>query len=169
MNIRKTALTLGASSLMFVSLAIAGSHTEAPATNPTPANQTAAMQLTISQLQANRQQVVAENLPLTAGQAEDFWNLYREFSNERAKLVEQEVKLILDFRNNFDNLSEDQAKALLDNYLKIETQSQKLTKKYINRYRKVLTQTQTLRYFQIENKLDDILAFEMAQVIPLAY
>ncbi len=169
MTIRKSALALGASLSLVASFAIAGGHTEAPAANPTPADQTAAMQLTISQMQANRQQVVAENLPLTAEQSEGFWNIYREFSNERAKLVEQEVKLILEFRNNFDNLSQDQAKTLLDDYLKIEAKSQKLTKKYINRYRKVLTQTQTLRYFQIENKLDDILAYEMAQVIPLAY
>ncbi|MDG2155800.1 MAG: hypothetical protein P8M26_07645, partial [Gammaproteobacteria bacterium] len=159
------ALTLASSA------AFAGAHTAAKAATPapaaTPATDTAAMQLTISQVQAERQQIVAENLPLTAEQAPAFWKTYREYSNERAKLVEQEGQLILEFINNYDNLSEKQAKDLIDSFLKVDNGYLKLKKKYVSRYRKSLSETQTFRYFQIENKMDDILAYEMSSLIPL--
>jgi len=172
MTARKNLFALAAALTLASSAAFAGAHTAAKAATPapaaTPATDTAAMQLTISQVQAERQQIVAENLPLTAEQAPAFWKTYREYSNERAKLVQSEGQLMLEFINNFDDLSQEQAKSLLDDFLKVENSSLKLKKKYVSRYRKVLSETQTFLYFQIEAKMDDVLAYEMSQLIPLA-
>ena len=168
MTIRTAFLTLGAC-LSLTATAFAGGHADSNAAAQMAADEAAAIQLTISQIQAGRQQIVAENLPLTAEQAPAFWETYREYANERAKLSDQELSLIMEFRNNFDDLSEESAKELVDDYLKLEQSTLKLKKKYLGKFRKVLSQTQTLRYFQIENKLDDILAYEVAQIIPLAY
>jgi len=169
MTIRTDFLALGICLSLAGTTAFAGGHESGEPTAQIAADETAAMQLSISQIQAGRQQVVAENLPLTAEQAPEFWAIYREYANKRAALSEQDIKLILEFSNNFDNLSEDGAKQLVDDYLKIEEKTLKLKQSYLRKFRKVLTQTQTLRYFQIENKLDDIIAYEVAQIVPLAY
>jgi len=158
-----------AAALTGLSLASFNASAQADTGSNPSANEAAAMQLSISQLQANRQLVVAENLPLSDDKAGPFWDLYREYANERAKLVEKEVKIILEFRDNFETLTDDQAKRIINEYIKSEDQYNKLRKKYLSKFRRVLSEVETLRYFQIENKLDDIISFEVSQVIPLAY
>jgi polyhydroxyalkanoate synthesis regulator phasin len=177
MTTRNNLFALAAALTLASPAAFAGAHTAAkaaPATKAapaakaaTPATATAKMQLTISKIQAERQQMLAENLPLTAEQAPAFWKTYREYSNEAGKLFQKEGQLMLEFINNFDNLSQEEAKSLLDDFLKVETSFLKLKKKYVSRYRKVLSETQTFRYFQIQAKIDDILAYEMGKNIPM--
>jgi hypothetical protein len=177
MTTRNNLFALAAALTLASPAAFAGAHTAAkaaPATKAapaakaaTPATATAKMQLTISKIQAERQQMLAENLPLTAEQAPAFWKTYRDYSNEAGKLFQREGQLMLEFINNFDNLSQEEAKSLLDDFLKVETSFLKLKKKYVSRYRKVLSETQTFRYFQIQAKIDDILAYEMGKNIPM--
>ena len=183
MTTRNNLFALAAALTLASPAAFAGAHTSAkaapatkaapaakaaaPAKAATPATATAKMQLTISKIQAERQQMLAENLPLTAEQAPAFWKTYRDYSNEAGKLFQREGQLMLEFINNFDNLSQEEAKSLLDDFLKVETSFLKLKKKYVSRYRKVLSETQTFRYFQIQAKIDDILAYEMGKNIPM--
>ena len=170
MTTRNNLLALAAALTLASPAAFSGAHTTAPAAPAaaaTPATDTAAMQLTISQVQAERQQIVAENLPLTAEQAPAFGKPTVSIPTNEPKLVQSEGQLMLEFINNFDNLSQQQAKSLVDDFLKVENGYLKLKKKYLSRYRKVLSETQTFRYFQIEAKMDDVLAYEMSQLIPL--
>jgi hypothetical protein len=75
---------------------------------------------------------------------------------------------MMEFRDNFDGLSEEQAKKLLDDYIALEDDMHKLRKKWLKNFRAVLSEKTTLRYFQIENKLDAIIDFDLAQMVPLA-
>ena len=72
------------------------------------------------------------------------------------------------FRDNFDGLGEEDAAYLIDGWLSLEADIVKLRRQYVNKFRKALSEKLTLRYFQIENKLDVIIDYDLAQVIPLA-
>ena len=126
------------------------------------------MELMLAQIRTNRQAIVTENLALTAGESAVFWPLYRQFQNDRASMVDRTMKMLTEFRDNFDGLSEEQAKALVDEYFKIQKEETRLNEKYLREFRKILSQKKTLRYFQIENKLDAIIDYDLSQVIPLA-
>ena len=121
-----------------------------------------------AQIQSNRQALVAENLGLTAEESEKFWPVYRQFQTERNKLVDRRVELLIRFRDNFDSLTNDQARKLLDDYLKFADDRNKLRKKYARIFARVLPEKKVLRYFQIENKIDTIIEYDLAQVVPLA-
>ncbi len=121
-----------------------------------------------AQIQSNRQALVAENLGLTAAESEKFWPVYREFQTERSKLEDRRVDLLIRFRDNFDNLSDEQARKLLHDYLKLADDRNRLRKKYAKIFAKILPQKKVLRYFQIENKIDTIIEFDLAKVVPLA-
>ena len=168
MTIRKVFLALSVCLGLVANTAIGGAHASAQSAASVSADEIAAMQLIVSEIQAGRQQIVAENLALTAEQAPLFWETYRQYTNERALLSKQEIKLIVDFSNSYDNLSQETAKQLVDDYIKMESQAMKLKKKYLKKFRKVLTETQTMRYFQIEHKLDNIISYEISQLVPLA-
>ncbi len=126
------------------------------------------IELMLAQIRTNRQAIVTENLALTAEESEAFWPLYRQFQNDRALMVDRTMKMLTEFRDNFDVLSEEQAKALIDEYFKIQKEELRLNEKYLREFRKILSQKKTLRYFQIENKLDAIIDYDLSQVIPLA-
>jgi polyhydroxyalkanoate synthesis regulator phasin len=126
------------------------------------------IELMLAQIRTNRQAIVTENLALTAEESAVFWPLYRQFQNDRASMVDRTMKMLTDFRDNFDGLSEEQAKALVDEYFKIQKEELRLNEKYLREFRKILSQKKTLRYFQIENKLDAIIDYDLSQVIPLA-
>ncbi len=126
------------------------------------------IELMLAQIRTNRQAIVTENLGLTAEESAVFWPLYRQFQNDRALMVDRTMKMLTEFRDNFDGLSEEQAKTLVDEYFKIQKEELRLNEKYLREFRKILSQKKTLRYFQIENKLDAIIDYDLSQVIPLA-
>jgi hypothetical protein len=126
------------------------------------------IELIKTQVGTQRQALVAENLQLTEEESTSFWPVYRSFHSERDKLVDRRIKLLMEFRDNFDGLSEEQSKKLLDDYIALQGEQLALRKKWVKNFRAVLSEKTTLRYFQIENKLDVIIDFDLAQVVPLA-
>jgi hypothetical protein len=126
------------------------------------------IELIKTQIGTQRQALVAENLQLTEDESAVFWPVYRSFHSERDKLVDRRIKILLEFRDNFDGLSEEQAKKIMDDHLALQDELLKLRKKWVKNFRGVLSEKTTLRYFQIENKLDAIIDFDLAQIVPLA-
>lgn len=126
------------------------------------------IELIKSQLATNRQALVAENLKLSQTESEIFWPLYREFQAKREPLINRRIDLLREFRDNFDGLTDDQAAELIDGWLALDGDIVKLRRQYVQKFRKALPEKLTLRYFQIENKLDTIINYDLAQVVPLA-
>ena len=121
-----------------------------------------------AQIGANRKALVAENLQPTAAESDAFWPLYREFHNQRDTLMDRRVALLKEFGENFETLTDEKSKQIMNDYFKFEEDMLKLDMKYAKKFSKVLSDKRTLRYFQIENKLDTIINSELAQVVPLA-
>lgn len=126
------------------------------------------IELIKSQLSTQRQALVAENLSLTAEESEVFWPLYREFQSKRDPLIDRRIELLKEFRDNFDGLTDEQAAGIIDGWLTLEDDIVKLRKQYVKKFRKILSEKTTLRYFQVENKLDTIIDYDLSQVTPLA-
>ena len=59
------------------------------------------------------------------------------------------------------------AKKLLDESMTIEALRLKLAKTYLPQFRKVLSDARVVRYYQIENKINAALYYELAANIPL--
>lgn len=120
------------------------------------------------QVSANREALVAENLDLTEDESENFWPVYRRFQNERAVLVDRRIEILTQFRDNFETLDDATSKQLLDDALRLEDDKLKLREKFLRDFRRVLPEKKVLRYLQIESKIDTIIDYDLAQVVPLA-
>jgi hypothetical protein len=119
------------------------------------------------QIKKDRQAVVAANMTLSATQSENFWPLYRKYHQDRDSLADRRVALLTDFRDNRMGMTAEQAKQILSDALELEKDIGKLKRKYAPKFEKVLAPRATLRYYQIENKLDTIIDYELASVVPL--
>jgi hypothetical protein len=77
------------------------------------------------------------------------------------------IKLIRDYANNYETMADQTAKRLMDESLAIEADRLKLRQAYLPRFRKVLREKQVARYYQLENKVQAAMSYELAAEIPL--
>jgi len=118
-------------------------------------------------LQTERKILIMNEMTFTSEEAEKFWPLYDEYRAEAKKIGDLRVKVITDYAANFESMTDEMANKLLDDSMKFEEQSVKLEKKYLKKFRKILPGIKVTRYFQLENKLDAIINFDLASEIPL--
>jgi hypothetical protein len=76
-------------------------------------------------------------------------------------------KLILDYAEVWEAPTNDQAGAMIDELLAIRKEELKVRKSYIKKFRKALPETKVARFVQLENKIDAIINFGLADAIPL--
>jgi len=125
------------------------------------------MQLVLEKIRADKKLLVAENLQLTEGEAKVFWPVYGKYQDELFLLRGRTAKLITEYAAAYDQMSNATAKKLLDEYMTIEALGLKLRQAYLPKFRGVLPEVKVVRYYQIENKIQAALAYELGAKIPL--
>ena len=128
---------------------------------------TAALEIGRSVLDAERQVVIAEALPLTREEGDQFWPVYREYHAEAAKIMGRRLELIRGFAENYDSLSESMAEDLITDVLKNDEAETKLKQKYLGRFKKILPADKLLVYYQLENKIDTYVRARIVEQVPL--
>jgi len=123
--------------------------------------------LTRAEIQTERQAIVADNLPLTEEQSKAFWPVYRDYRADLAKLGDRLVALIDDYAQNHDTLTDVQAKAMVDDFFAIQKEETRIKTAWVPKLAKVLPAKSLARFVQIENKLDAVIRYDLADAIPL--
>jgi hypothetical protein len=118
-------------------------------------------------LKADRQLVVAANLPLTEGEAKIFWPVYKEYRAEVEKIGDRVAKLIVAYAANYQTMDATKAEAFFNESMAIDREKVAVREKFVPRVRKVLPPMKAARFFQIENKIDAIISVTLASEIPL--
>lgn len=126
------------------------------------------MQIVLEKVRADKKLLIAENMQLTEAEAKAFWPVYDQYQDELFLLRARTVKLIKDFSDAYQKMTNETAKKLMDEYMTIETLGPKLRQTYLPKFRKVLPEVKVVRYYQIENKINAALMYELAKNIPLA-
>ena len=119
-------------------------------------------------LETRRQATVASNMDFTDAEGEAFWVLYRDYRGEMAKVADRRVKVITNYRDKYENLTDADASGLLDDFFGYQKAQVDLRAKYLKKFEKVLPATKVLRFYQIENKVDSAINYELYGQIPLA-
>jgi hypothetical protein len=126
------------------------------------------MQIVLEKVRADKKLLVSENMQLTEAEAKAFWPVYEQYQDELFLLRSRTAKLIKDFSDAYEKMTNETAKKLMDEYITIETLGPKLRQAYLPKFRKVLPEVKVVRYYQIENKIQAALFYELAKSIPLA-
>jgi len=125
------------------------------------------MQLVREKIQTDKKLFIAENMNLTESEAKVLWPVYEDYQKELGKLVDKTVKLIDNYTANYQTMTEEAAKELINEYLAIETERVTLMKSFLPKFRKVLPEKKVARYYQLENKINAVVKYELAKLIPL--
>jgi hypothetical protein len=125
------------------------------------------IQLTRSVIQTERLAVVAANLVLSDSEGAIFWPLYKEYRAAVDQAVDTRVALMERFFASYETLTDAEATGLLNDFLAYEKNLLKVRTTYAKKMQKVLPGRTVARFFQIENKMDAIIEYEMAGEVPL--
>jgi hypothetical protein len=125
------------------------------------------MQLVREKIKADKKLFIAQNMNLTESEAKVFWSVYENYQKDLGTLVDKTVKLIDNYATNYQTMTEEAAKELINGYLTIEGERVTLMKSFLPKFRKVLPEKKVARYYQLENKIDAIVNYELAKQIPL--
>jgi hypothetical protein len=125
------------------------------------------MQVVVEKIRADKKLFVAENMQLTETEEKVFWPVYERYQDELFLLRARVAKLIKDYGEAYETMTNDTAKKLMDENMTIDTLALKLRQAYLPEFRKVLPEVKVVRYYQIENKINAALIYELARNIPL--
>jgi hypothetical protein len=126
-----------------------------------------AFQLTRSAIQAERQAILAANLKLDEKESAVFWPLYEEYRNALESAVNTRVDLLDEYFSSYETLTDKEAVALLNKHIAWEQEVLKVRSTFARKMSKALSGKTVARFFQIENKMDIIVEYELAGEIPL--
>jgi hypothetical protein len=118
-------------------------------------------------IRSNRKALVAVNLELSTEEAKRFWPLYDRYQKEINVIGDRVAAIIEDYTASFRDLSNDKAMQLMEGYLAAEAERAQVRRAYLGEFAKILPGRTVARFYQIENKMDAVLRYELAAEIPV--
>ena len=124
-------------------------------------------ELTNEVIKAQKKRIVGANMQLTEEEQKGFWPLYDTYQAELNKLEDKEIALITMYAEHYQDMTDQKAQELLDQFLAVDEEALKVRRAHVKKFLKVLPAKRVARYFQIENKLNAIVNYDLARGIPL--
>ena len=134
---------------------------------PAAAQVRSEIELTRQQIQTERQALVTAGMELTDEQAAKFWPVYREYRAELAPIGDRQVELIMGYADRFGSVDDEYAQKMLDEHLNIQQAKLEIQRKFVPRFLSVLPAVKVARFYQLENKLDAVVSYDLAMSIPV--
>lgn len=120
-----------------------------------------------SEVLADRKAVVAEAMGLTETESAAFWPVYDEYQTAVNSMRKRRMDIILDYAGAYPNVTDEKAGELLASHLALKKDWAEVEAKFVDKFKKVLPAKKVARYYQIENKIDAIINYELAAQIPM--
>lgn len=118
-------------------------------------------------IRANKKALVAVNLGLTDAEAKTFWPVYDRYEAELKAVHDRLVKVVEDYTAHYRSLSDARARALAEDYLAVEEDRAKVRRAYFADFVQAVPAKKAARFYQIENKMDAVLRYDLAAAIPV--
>jgi Spy/CpxP family protein refolding chaperone len=147
-------------------LLCAGAAT-APAAETKASAPEATQQVLLDALRTNRKALIAVNLDLTKEQAAAFWPVYDRYAKQMSAIGDRMLATIQDYVTHFTDLSDEKALQLVRDYVGAEAERDKVRAAFIDEFAKVLPGRTVARFYQLENKVDAVLRYDLASTIPV--
>ena len=155
--------TRKAISIMAIALIVALGAIPSMAQEKSPGD----MQLLLEKLRADKKLLVSLNMDLTDAEAKAFWPVYQAYQDELFLIRARTAKLIANYKDAYGKMTDAIARDLLNQHMLIELLTVTLRQVYLPEFRKILPEAKVARYYQIENKIQAALMYELAANIPL--
>lgn len=125
------------------------------------------MQIVREKLRADKKLLVSEAMKFTEAESKSFWPVYESYQKEISAVNDRALKLIQEYAKNYGSMTDEVAKKLVDDYLSLEGERLKIRQSHLPKFRKVLPDLKVARFYQLENKIQALINYDLAAGIPM--
>jgi hypothetical protein len=158
-NIRAAVAVLG---LLVSGLALAQESTAA-------ANASAEVQNARALLNVAREEIINEEMRFSEDEAAAFWPVYERYRSDLQAVRDRFAEVLTSYSEAYraGTVTEEQANRIVEDYLDIEGDVLRIKKDYLDDFRNVLPARKAARFYQIENKMEIELEYQLSLIVPL--
>ena len=125
------------------------------------------IQLMRRNLRADKKQLIALNLPLTADEATKFWPVYEQYAADMSKVYDEFYNLIKDYAAVQKTITDEQASTMMKRWAELNVQLAQTRQRYVPIVEKAIPARKAAHFFQIDRRLYSLLDLQVASQIPL--
>ncbi|MFZ0311129.1 MAG: hypothetical protein WAL85_00360 [Candidatus Korobacteraceae bacterium] len=118
-------------------------------------------------LRAQRKQIMAENMTLTADEATKFWPIFDQYRKEAIKPNDERWAVIKDYATNYNTMTEAQATDYMKRSTAVDQQLLALRMKYVPIVEQVISAKKTALWYQIDRRIDLLINLQLSTTIPM--
>jgi len=118
-------------------------------------------------LRAQRKQIIAQNINLTAEEAAKFWPIFEQYRKEAVKPNDERWAVIKDYAANYNTMTDAQAHDYIKRWAAVDQQLIGLRLRYVAVFEKVISPKKTALWYQIDRRVDLLINMQLSAQIPL--
>jgi Spy/CpxP family protein refolding chaperone len=118
-------------------------------------------------LRAQRKQLTAQNMTLTADEATKFWPIFDQYRQAAIKANDERWALIKDYAANYNTMTDAQAQDYIKRSADVDQQLLALRMKYVPLFEKVISPKKTALWYQIDRHIDLLINLQLSTQIPM--
>lgn len=125
------------------------------------------IQLLRSDLQADKNKVIADTMQFTDAESSAFWPVYRDYVRDQQKIGDERLEVIKDYAKNYDSMNDDKARDMVQRMINVEDETLNLREDYWPKFMKALGAKRAAKFYQIDNRITLMVNLQLASAIPL--
>jgi hypothetical protein len=114
----------------------------------------------------DKKDLVSQYMMVSAKDSAAFWKLYDEYETKRKALGKERINIIQSYADNYNNLTNAKATELGNAVIKSDENYTKLQKEYFDKFGKVVGGKNSLKLFQLELYLQNMVRVKVMNSIP---
>jgi hypothetical protein len=118
-------------------------------------------------LRAQRKQITAQNMTLSADEATKFWPVFEQYRQEAIKPNDDRWAVIKDYAANYNTMTDAQAQDYIKRSTAVDQQLLALRMKYVPVFEKVISPKKTALWYQIDRRIDVLINLQLSSAIPM--
>ena len=118
-------------------------------------------------LRSEKKKIIAMNVPLTEGEATQFWPVYDHYAEDMRKHNDEFYTLIKDYAANQKTLTDAQAVTMIKRWSALQVELAQTRQKYVPLFEKVLPGKKAALFFQVDRRLYALMDLQTASEVPL--
>ena len=125
------------------------------------------IQLMRSDVQADKNEIIAHTMQFTDTESVAFWPVYRDYAYGHQVIGDERVQLIKDYALNYDSMDDAKAKDMVQRMINLEDETLNLREDYWPKFMKALGAKRAAKFYQVDNRLRLIINLQLSENIPL--
>jgi len=127
------------------------------------------LQMMRRDLRKQKQQLIAENLPMTETEAVRFWAVYQKYSDELQVIDDEKFAMLHSYAQKWQSMSNDDSLIFMRRWLELDEKIVQLRSKYLLLVKDALPGKKAATFFQLDERITMMINLEFASQLPLLH